>query len=211
VRAHLITFEGVEGSGKTTQARRLYRRLLGTGAPALLTYEPGGTPLGSRVRALLKQQTTPVSPLAELMLFAASRAQLVSEVIRPALERNVTVVCDRYADSTVAYQGYGRGIDLKTIRVTNAAVVQGIIPSLTILLDVPAEAGLRRKKNTYGDRFEQEELTFHLKIKEGYLRLAAAEPDRWLVIDGTLPVNEIGRRIWDRVRLLPGLVDPGVR
>jgi dTMP kinase len=140
-----------------------------------------------------------------LLLFNVSRAQLVAEVIRPELEKGTIVICDRFADSTTAYQGYGRGLDLKTVAAANKIGTQGLIPDVTILMDISVEAGLARKKEKKSDRFEMEELSFHRRVREGYLKLAAAEPQRWLVIDATKGKDEIAGIIWQRVgQLLPG-------
>ena len=203
--ALFITFEGGEGSGKSTQARLLYRRLQRVGIPSLLTHEPGVTKLGRRITRLLKwSPDTNISPLTELLLFNTSRAQLVSEVIKPALESGKTVICDRYADSTTAYQGYGRGLDLATVTAVNLAGMSGIFPSITFLLDIPVDRGLARKAKNV-DRFETEPVDFHRRVREGYLRLAAAEPQRWCVIDAVRSKEEIAGIIWERVRpLLPG-------
>ena len=200
-----ITFEGGEGSGKSSQARALYRRLQKLAIPALLTCEPGVTPLGKRIARLLKW--TPdidISPVAELLLFNVSRAQLVTEVVRPALESGKVVICDRYADSTTAYQGYGRGLDMTTVTAANKAGMTGLMPDLTVLLDVPVKEGLARKQGKKQDRFEQEDIAFHQRVREGYRKLAAAEPERWLVIDAEKSREEIAEIIWQRVSpLLP--------
>jgi len=201
--AVFITFEGGEGSGKSTQARVLYKRVLQSGIPVILCHEPGGTSLGKELRRYLKQtRQTEISPLAELLLFAASRAQLVAEVIRPNLGSGTIVICDRYTGSTVAYQGYGRGLDLGVIQTVNAVVTQGLSPDLVILLDIPVEIGLARKRSAKEDRFESEELTFHQQVREGYLRMAAADPGRWLVVDATLPREKVEQVIWEKVKSL---------
>jgi len=198
-----ITFEGGEGSGKSFQAKELYRKLSQLAIPALLTHEPGGTPFGKKLGRWLKWgQGTDISPLTELMLFNASRAQLVAEVIQPGLENGKVVISDRYADSTTAYQGYGRGLDLDMVKATNSAATQGLKPDLTILLDIPAEEGLDRKKAKSRDRFEREALAFHQRVREGYLRLAADDPKRWLVIDASQSKQEIAQIIWQRVSQL---------
>jgi dTMP kinase len=195
-----ITFEGGEGSGKSTQAKELYRRLSQKAVPVLLTHEPGGTPLGEQIAKWLKRgNDMDILPLTELMLFNASRAQLVTEVIQPNLKDGKVVISDRYADSTTVYQGYGRGLDLAMVRATNGAATQGLMPDLTILLDVPVEEGLARKQDKVKDRFEQETLAFHQKVREGYLKMAADEPRRWLVVDGTQSKEEIADIIWQRV------------
>ena len=202
--ALFITFEGGEGCGKSVQAKALYRRLSKSAIPALLTHEPGVTALGKRLARCLKwAQNTDMSPLTELLLFNASRAQLIDEVIHPSLAKGEIVICDRFADSTTAYQGYGRGLDLGTVTAINNAASQGLKPDLTLLLDIPAEAGLARKQEKQ-DRFEQEELAFHQRVREGYLKLAASDPERWLVIDASQSKRKIAKIIWQRVsRLLP--------
>jgi dTMP kinase len=195
-----ITFEGAEGCGKSTQARALWQRLVRRGIPAVLTHEPGGTALGNRLRYVLKRRLQDkISPLGELFLFAACRVQIVNEVIRPGLEQGEVVICDRFSDSTIAYQGYGRGLNLETIEEINDLATAGIKPHLTILLDIPAHQGLDRKTSKTNDRFEAESITFHRKVRDGYLTLAAEELERWLIIDATLPRAEIGKIVWDRV------------
>jgi dTMP kinase len=191
-----VTFEGGEGSGKSTQARVLYRRLLKLGIPALLTHEPGGTPLGKQLRRWLKGEGE-IDPQTELLLFNASRAHLVSQVIRPALEKGTVVICDRFADSTTVYQGYGRGLDFALIEAVNNIATHGLRPDLTVLLDIPVEQGLDRK--SLRDRFEREETAFHQRVRQGYLEMAKREPGRWLVIDASLPRKEITRLIWERM------------
>jgi len=200
-----ITFEGGEGCGKSTQARLLYRRLSKLAIPALLTHEPGVTALGRKITHLLKwSQDMAISPISELLLFNTSRAQLVAEVLRPNLERGTVVICDRYDDSTTAYQGYGRGLDLDVVKTVNRISTTGLLPDLTILLDMPVEEGLARKKSQRQDRFEAEAVNFHRRVRQGYLNMAAAEPKRWLVIDATRSKDEIAGVIWQRVsKLLP--------
>jgi dTMP kinase len=198
-----ITFEGGEGSGKSIQARALYRRLSRLAMPALLTHEPGGTSLGKKLSRCLKwAQNTEMSPLAELLLFNASRAQLIDEVVQPGLDRGEIVICDRYADSTTVYQGYGRGLDLEMVTAINNVATQGLKPDLTVLLDIPVEAGLARKQAKRQDRFEQEEANFHRRVRQGYLKLAASNPQRWLVIDARQSKTKIGEIIWQRVSQL---------
>jgi dTMP kinase len=198
-----ITFEGGEGSGKSGQAKALYRRLKKLAIPVLLTHEPGGTPFGKKLGRWLKwAQGTDIPPLVELMLFNASRAQLVTEVIKPGLKSGMVVISDRYADSTTVYQGYGRGLDLEMVKATNNTATQGLKPDLTILLDISAEDGLARKKGREKDRFEREELAFHQRVREGYLKLAADEPGRWLVVDASQPKQKIAQIIWQRVSQL---------
>jgi len=198
-----ITFEGGEGSGKTVQAKSLYRRLCRLSIPVVLTREPGGTPSGERIARLLKwSQDTDISPLTELLLFNASRAQLVKEVIRHGLESGKIVICDRYADSTTAYQSYGRGLDLEMVRMINNIATQGLKPDLTVLLDIMVEEGQARKASKKHDRFEREDTAFHQRVREGYLKLAREEPERWLVIDASQSKQRIREIIWQRVSQL---------
>jgi len=197
-----ITFEGGEGCGKSTQARALWRRLRQQNIPVILTHEPGGTALGHKIRRMLKGKgKSPISSEAELLLFAASRAQLVTEVIQPALQEGKIVICDRFSYSTLVYQGYGRGLNLPTVEMVNSLATQNLKPDIVILLDLLPAQGLTRKRNLK-DRFELEELSFHRRVREGYLRLAAADPDRWLVIDATLPKRKISEIVWERVSQL---------
>jgi dTMP kinase len=199
-----ITFEGGEGCGKSTQSRLLLKKLEQRNIPVVLTHEPGGTALGTELRRALKRKLgSSISPQTELFLVAASRAQLVAELIRPALEEGKVVICDRFTHSTMVYQGYGRGLDFTAIQMVNNMATQNLNPDLIILLDISPEQGLARKRSLK-DRFELEDLSFHQRVWEGYLKMAAAEPDRWLVIDASLPKRKIAERIWDRVsQLLP--------
>jgi len=198
-----ITFEGGEGCGKSFQSKALYCKLNGLGIPVELTYEPGGTDLGNEIRRLLKRKRQGiVSSEAELFLFAASRAQLMAEVIFPSLQKGNVVICDRFADSTIAYQGYGRGVDLETVNTLNRIVTQEIKPDLTILLDMQVEKGLNRKRANKEDRFEGEGLAFHNRVRSGYLQLALEEPNRWLVVDATLSRVTISKIIWSKVTQL---------
>jgi len=200
-----ITFEGGEGSGKSIQAKALFKKLTEKNIPAVLTQEPGGTSLGKDIASKLKwSEHKHISPVAELMLFSASRAQLVEEVIAPALKNGKVVICDRFYDSTTAYQGYGRGINLKTIAVINQTAARGIKPDVTFFLNIPPEHGFSRKNKGDFDRFEKEAFNFHQRVLDGYLKLAAREPERWLVIDATKGKDEISQIIWQRVsQLLP--------
>ena len=199
-----ITFEGGEGCGKSTQSRLLLEKLHQQNIPVVLTREPGGTALGNEIRRVLKrEQGIPISPQAELFLFAASRAQLVAELIRPAVRAGKVVICDRFAHSTLVYQGYGRGLDLTTVEMVNNMAAENLKPDLAILLNISPEQGLTRKRSLR-DRFELEDLSFHRRVREGYLKMATAEPDRWLVIDAMLSKGEITEIIWDKVsKLLP--------
>jgi len=198
--ALFITFEGGEGVGKSLQIRRLYRRLLKLGITVVLTQEPGGTPLGRRLARLLKWTHNPeMEAVTELLLFNASRAQLVNEVLKPNLKSGKVIICDRFASSTIAYQGYGRGLDLELVKAVNDAATDKLKPDLTILLDMPVEEGLARKAEKKTDRFEKEALDFHRKVRKGYLELARAEPQRWLVIDARGSKGKIAEIIWQRV------------
>ncbi len=204
--ALFITFEGGEGSVKTVQARALYRRLSRLAIPALLTHEPGVTSLGKKLARWLKwAQDTGISPLTELLMFNASRAQLVEEIIQPNLKGGKVVICDRYVDSTLAYQGYGRGLDLEMVNMVNNIITRELKPNLTFLLDISPEEGLARIRGREKDRFEQEDIAFHQRVREGYLKMAATDPERWLVVDASQSKAKIEKIIWQRVRqLLPG-------
>jgi len=196
-----VTFEGEEGSGKSSQAIELYNWLSAQNIPVILTHEPGGTELGEKISDLVKwAQETDISPMTELMLFNASRAQLVREVIRPALGEGKVVICDRFDDSTTAYQSYGRGLDLEIVKRINNTATEDLRPDLTILLDISIEDGLARKSGEKLDRFEKENLEFHKKVREGYLKLADEEPERWLVIDATQSRESISEIIYQRVQ-----------
>lgn len=195
-----ITFEGIEGSGKSTAMRLLAEYLEKKGHAVLLTREPGGSGLGRRLRALLLDtRTGDIRSRAELFLFLADRAQHVGEVIRPALDEGQVVLCDRYVDSTLAYQGHGRGMDVDQLRAVNALATGGLQPHLTLLLDVPIEVGLARagrRNREQGTviaegRFESESKEFHSRVRRGYLESAAEEPDRFAVIDAVSPPDEI--------------------
>lgn len=204
-----ITFEGGEGSGKSTQAQSLYNKLRRFDVPVVLTHEPGGTPLGEYVRNLLKWTDANISPETELLMFNASRSQLLSEVILPNLKKEVVVICDRFADSTIAYQAYGRGLDLELVRTINDATCRGLKPNLTVLLDIPSEKGFDRVtlRGTQKDRFEQEALSFHKRVRAGYIKIATSESERWLLIDATQSKEKIKDIIWQKINpLLPNKV-----
>jgi dTMP kinase len=194
-----ITVDGPDGGGKTTQAERLAAYLRDRGVPVHLTREPGGTWLGERIRDLLLERTgstAPTDPLADAMLFDAARRQLVQEVIRPSMDAGETVICARFTDSTLAYQGYGAGLDIDVLRRLNDLTTGGLRPDLTIILDVPVEAGLARKAPGDVTRFEAEfDLAFHHRVRQGFLTLAAAEPDRIAVIDATGDIDAVGDEI----------------
>jgi dTMP kinase len=196
-----ITFEGPEGSGKSTQARLLSEHLQQDGVSVILTREPGGTHVGEKVRSiLLDLANTDICPVTEALLYLASRAQLVHEVVRPALDSCDVVVCDRFADSTFAYQGYGNGLDLSTLRSVNDFAAGGLHPDLTFFLDLPVKVGLERKKgpDVEWTRLDAKEVVFHERVRSGYLQMAGAEPERWVLIDAMLPVDEILRLIFER-------------
>jgi dTMP kinase len=199
-----ITFEGMEGCGKTTQVKRLARRLQGLGVPVIVTLEPGGTSIGKNIRrVLLDSKNKALMPLSELMLYAADRAQHVEEIIQPALKSGKWVICDRFSDATVVYQGAARGQDQKLIRLLNTIVTQGIRPHLTFLLDCPVGVGLRRAlgRNMKGqDRFEREALSFHRKVRNGYLELARKERKRFVVLDAMLHRDEVEREIFKEIQ-----------
>ena len=198
-----ITLEGGEGSGKSTQAQDLKELLEAKGFTVTLTREPAGCPLGRRVRELLSDPSLKLDPRSELFLFEAARAQHVAEVIRPALERGDIVICDRFSDSSVAYQGYGRGLSLDDVRLANRIATRGLVPDLTVFLNVPVETGLGRKAGEDApDRIGQEQAPFHERARQGYLAMAAQEPNRFLVRDGTLAPEEITRTIWRRLEPL---------
>lgn len=196
-----ITFEGCDGCGKSTQSAVLKRRLLNLSRPVVFIHEPGGTPLGNRIGYLLKwAKNVSISPVAELLLFNASRANLVDEVIEPSLKQGSIVICDRFIDSTLAYQGFGRGLDLTLVRSTCDVAVRGLKPDITILLDIPVSEGLRRKSEMgNNDRFEATDIAFHNRVRKGYLDMARNEPGRWLVIDGTQPKDVVKKIIWQKV------------
>jgi dTMP kinase len=196
-----IAFEGGEGCGKSTQARLLRDNLERDNIVVVLTHEPGGTPLGNRIRGLLKvKRDFDISPQAELLLFAACRAQIIKDIILPALDAGTNVICDRFSGSTLAYQGYGRGLGLELIESINRIATGGLEPDLIFLLDLQPEAGLVRKHNTGDDRFEAEDIAFHRRVRDGYLELARHDPCRWIVLEAQQPVEKLGETILDRVR-----------
>jgi dTMP kinase len=196
-----VTFEGGEGTGKSTQLSRLAERLRGSGLDPLETREPGGTPLAERVRAVLLDPALAVSPLAEALLMEAARADLVRGLIRPALAAGRVVLCDRYADSTLAYQGAGRGLDRAMLEAWNTAATGGLIPDLTFLFDLDPALGLDRRGRAAGEtnRLDREDREFHERVRRRYLELADAEPRRWTVLDARLPEAELAARVWSAV------------
>ncbi|MFB3925946.1 MAG: dTMP kinase [Syntrophales bacterium] len=209
----LITFEGIEGCGKTTQARMAGKDLSRKGIPHIVTEEPGATNLGKRLRGiLLNRSAFAFSPEAELFLFLADRAQHVKEVITPAMQENKVVLCDRFADATIAYQGFGRSLDREIIRKMNRFSCGGLKPELTFLFDLPVEAGLARAmkrmselgQDSREDRFEKEQIEFHKRVREGYHFLARREPGRFRIIDGTRDIVTIHRDVMDTIMDLVG-------
>lgn len=212
MRGRFITFEGPEGSGKSTQAAKLTDRLRGLGIEVVDVREPGGTAMGEVLRGVLQGDNVqePICPEAELLLFAASRAQLVRCVILPALESGVWVVCDRFADSTTAYQGYGRGFSTDVVMGLNDFAIGPAVPDLTVLLDVDLSEGFRRirvrndARNQLDDRFEREEMSFHDRVKSGYRDMATRWPERIRLVDGGLDEGVVFDGIWKLVsKLLP--------
>ena len=203
-----ITFEGPEGCGKTTQIGWLSEKLTAQGIKVLKTREPGGTATGEQIRSLLQHDAAgePLAERAELLLFTASRAQLVDQVILPALAEGKWVLGDRFLDSTTAYQGFARGMDLRTLDRINEFAVYGRRPDLTILLDLEVEAGFERLKKRYADgsgshdRFERETLDFHRRVREGYHRLAEREPERFRIIQTDRPIKTVAADIWETVK-----------
>ena len=202
-----ITFEGGEGCGKSTQIRILAERLRAAGKDVILTREPGGTELAEKIRALVREESAdPPNFRAETLLFLASRAQVVESVIRPALAAGTWVLCDRFADSTFAYQGYGRGLDLDEIKRINSFATGGLVPDRTVLLDVSPEVSEKRMRareaatNTGADRMEKAGGGFHARLKKGFLELAAAEPERFAVISADGSVDEVGEAVWNSIQ-----------
>ncbi|MBV9851347.1 MAG: dTMP kinase [Armatimonadetes bacterium] len=200
-----ITFEGVEGSGKTTQIARLAARLRAEGRQDVLTTrEPGDGPLGQELRRLVLDPPmgVDVDPLAELLILLADRAQHVARTIRPHLDGNGSVLCDRYADSSLAYQGYGRGLDLAEIERLNAYATRGLTPDLTVLLDLDPAVGLARQRAR--TRMEKEALAFHQRVRDGFLDIAARAPSRFLILDAAQSADAVADALWPRVSFVLG-------
>jgi dTMP kinase len=205
-----ISFEGPEGSGKSTQIHRLAEALAEQGHAVWTTREPGGTRVGEMIRpVLLGPQAGPLSAWSEALLFTAARAQLVEEVIRPRLQRGELVLCDRFSDSTLAYQGYGRGIELETLRQLQTDATGGLMPDLTLLLDLPVEAGLARIPRQAKDRLDRETIAFHQRVYAGYREMAAREPHRWQQVDASRDPDEVASRILELA--LEALRTAGIR
>jgi dTMP kinase len=204
---YFITFEGVEGCGKTTQIRNLANSLTAAGFSTLLTREPGGCLISDKIRSiLLDADNSGMKPLTELFLYAAARAQHVAEIIAPALDSDSIVLCDRFTDATIAYQHCGRGIDRSTINELNSMACQSVHPDLTVLIDCDVSTGLARAKSRIEacsgpreERFELETLAFHQRVRDGYLQLASSEPQRFLTVCATGTIDEISQTIWDQV------------
>jgi dTMP kinase len=191
-----ISFEGIEGSGKSTQAKLLAAYLRTKGHNVLVTEEPGGTKIGHKIRSVLLDTENQIDPLTELLLYISSRAQHIRELIYPALTRNSVVITDRFADSTVAYQGYARGIDLTIIKTLDEIVTSDLKPSVTFLLDMDIEEGLKRnRKASKQDRFELETIEFHTRVRNGYLQIAKEEPNRIRVIPASGTAEEVSKKI----------------
>jgi len=208
-RGVFITLEGVEGSGKTTQAAILADHLNRNGRRAILTHEPGGTRAGQAIRAIFLDPAVALEVSAELLLVLADRAQHVREKLTPALEAGTIVISDRYSDSTVAYQGYGRGFDMALLRNLNDLASNRLKPDLTIVLDCPVETGLARTRARMGsavrsDRFEGEQIEFHQRVRDGFLAIAAAEPARVTLVDAAREPEIVTARIFDLVRRVAG-------
>lgn len=204
-----VTFEGPEGSGKTTQIQLLDRALRARGLQVVCTREPGGTAIGEQIRAVLHaHENAAMVPAAEVLLYSADRAQHVREVVAPALRRGDIVVSDRYAESTLAYQGYGRGLDMEALRHITAFATDGLRPDLVVYLDLDVEVGLQRKRREQAmgrgewNRMDQQEVAFHRRVREGYLTMAREEPRRWLVVDAARSIETVHRAIRERIDAL---------
>jgi dTMP kinase len=199
-----ITFEGPDGSGKTTQARMLTEYLKSCGRDVIYTREPGGTEISEQIRdVILSTRNKSMRNETEVLLFSAARAQIVAELIRPALAQGKLVICDRYYDSTLAYQGYGLGLDLDALRAITKFATGGLVPDLTFYVDVPAEVGLARRHRGETNRLDQKDVEYHARVRNGYLELAQAEPKRFIVIDGTGTIDVVQEKI--RVRTMAEL------
>lgn len=200
-KGFFITFEGVEGSGKSTQMELLGKFLLERGFDILLTQEPGGTEIGDKIRdILLDPENKGMDKMVEALLYAASRAQLVAEVIKPALEAGKVVICDRYFDSSVAYQVYGRGIPFEVIEAINKRAIENAKPDITFFLDISVEVGLERATVFFADRIEKEDIEFHRRVRKGYLELAKKDTKRFIAIEALKESDEIHRRIIEKIK-----------
>ncbi len=210
MQGRFITLEGPEGSGKSTQAQTLVRRLAACGIEALYTREPGGTALGETIRNILQHNLAGEAPgeRAELLLFEASRSQLVEKVIRPALQKGRWIICDRFMDSTTAYQGFGRGLPVDQVLQVHRFTVNDVAPDRTLLLDIDVDTGFERIAQRYlalgesADRFEQEDRSFHRRVRRGYLQLAENDPARFRIIDAAQPPDTVSASVWNAVETL---------
>lgn len=209
-RGTFIVLEGPEGAGKSSQLPGLVRRLEAAGRTVVVTREPGGTPPGERIRAMLLDPSGGVlDPVAETLLFAAARAELVRRVIRPALIAGRVVLCDRFTASTLAYQGYGRGLPIADLEAVNALATGGCRPDAVVLLDLPAAQGLARRRGDGNvDRIDGEALAFHERVADGYRRLAAADPARWRIVDAAAGPEQVAEALWAAVA---GVLDAAER
>ncbi len=194
-----ISLEGIEGTGKTTQSRLLSEVLIEKGYEVVLTHEPGGTAIGDRIREiLLHVNHGAMSYMTELLLYNAARAQHISEKILPAIKAGKIVITDRFIDSTVAYQGYGRGIDIQLIKSINNIATEGVKPDLTIIFDLDVETGMKRNRGINKiDRLELEDIEFHRKVRDGYLKIANEEPQRIKVIDASTSIEDVRAKVWE--------------
>lgn len=204
-----IVFEGPEGSGKTTQIQRLTDALTNQGQRVVRTREPGGTPIAEQIRAVLHDlRNNAMLPTTEALLYSAARAQHVGQIIRPALKRGDTVICDRYAYSTLAYQGYGHGLDLAMLRTMTDFATGGLHPDLVIYLDLDVNIGLARKRQDHDtgqgewNRMDEQDVAFHRRVRQGYLAMAQQDAARWLVVDAAQPIEAVHQQIVSRVRQL---------
>ncbi|SNZ06579.1 dTMP kinase [Persephonella hydrogeniphila] len=197
MKGYFITFEGIEGAGKSTQSVMLHNHLLQNNKKVVLTREPGGTKTGKKIREILLSHTEEIfPPLAELFLYEADRSIHINNLIKPKLKEGFYVICDRFTDSTLAYQGYARGLDINKVKEMNSIATEGIKPDITFLIDIPVEEGLKRiSKEREKDRIENEELHFHRKIREGFLKIAEEEKNRIVVLDGTEKPEVIFQKI----------------
>ena len=188
-----ITLEGPEGSGKSTQIKRLAKRLEAMGYPVITTREPGGTPIGDQIRqVLVRMENKELHPRTEILLFLAARAQLVEQLIKPALQDGKIILCDRYGDSTLAYQGYGHGLDLEQLRQMLGFATDHLKPDMTILMDLDVKTGLMRKKaEDEWNRLDAYEVLFHERVRQGYLILAHEEPERWRIVDASQGIDAV--------------------
>jgi len=208
VTGYFITFEGIDGSGKTAQAELLQKRLKEKLIPVVCFRDPGATAISERIRdILLDKGNILMSPWTELLLYESARAQMVEENINPALRENKIVICDRFFDSTTAYQGYGRQLDLETVALANRIGSCGLTPNMTFLIDVDVEIALHRRQkiNEKSDRLESENIDFHERVRQGYLTIAGQEPDRVKIVKGNRTIDEVAEEIWNLVNQHVGL------